>query len=88
MSDRFASSCPSKLDPPQVRLRTDLFHWRNGFAVANTGGSTGLAPIEILLTKKSQCDILMRCGCRGENHHCLRSRGEKADVSSCWPSSG
>jgi hypothetical protein len=36
--------------------------------------------IEILLTKKSHCDILFRCGCRGENHHCLRGRGEKADA--------
>ena len=85
MSDRFASSSPNKIDPPQIRLRTDSSHWRNGFAVANTGGSTGLAPIEILLTKKSQCGILLRCGCRGENHHCLRSRGEKADASFCWP---
>ncbi len=85
MSDRFASSSPNKIDPPQVRLRTDSSHWRDGFAVANTGGSTGLAPIGILLTKKSHCDIILGCGCRGENHHCLRSRGEKADASSCWP---
>ena len=85
MSDRFVSSSPNKIDPAQVRLRTDSSHWRNGFAVANTGGGTGLAPIEILLTKNSQCDILFTCGCRGENHHYLRGRGEKADASFCSP---
>jgi len=44
-------------------------------------GSDGLAAIEKLLTKKTHCDILFRCGCRGENHHYLRGHGEKAGAS-------